>query len=213
MFDTVPPIPLPFGANTGNPSSPIRAGNPTDTINYPTTTNVVPNVDENLPQLLDSRGGSHVTNVPKFDEEDFSSWKDRSSSEFLADLNVEFHERGLLTNQRRFNKRSGRVGYQRKSVDKTNETYFACGKLGHFQKECPSLKTSTPSYPSSSKTYNKPKFLTNTTPQHNLNVNNNQKDYRVKYKGLKAEIAVLTKKIDAMSKGKSEKGLVAELFD
>ncbi|GKE40965.1 hypothetical protein Tco_1464370 [Tanacetum coccineum] len=29
----------------------------------------------------------------------------------------------------------------------------------------------------------------------------------VKYKGLKTEIAVLTKKIDAMNKGKSEKGL------
>ncbi|GJT63739.1 hypothetical protein Tco_1015219 [Tanacetum coccineum] len=35
----------------------------------------------------------------------------------------------------------------------------------------------------------------------------------VKYKGLKAEIVVLTKKIDAMTKGKSEKGLVDESFD
>ncbi|GKC86160.1 hypothetical protein Tco_1141877 [Tanacetum coccineum] len=74
MSDTVPPIPLPFGANTGNPSSPIKAGNPADTINNTTTTNVVQNVvNENLPQLLDSRGGSHVTNVLEFDEEDFSS--------------------------------------------------------------------------------------------------------------------------------------------
>ncbi|GJW03823.1 hypothetical protein Tco_1562679 [Tanacetum coccineum] len=32
---------------------------------------------KNLPQLLDSRGGSHVTNVLEFDEEDLSSWKDR----------------------------------------------------------------------------------------------------------------------------------------
>ncbi|GJS43086.1 retrovirus-related pol polyprotein from transposon TNT 1-94 [Tanacetum coccineum] len=30
-----------------------------------------------LPQLPDSRGGSHVTNIPAFDVEDFSSWKDR----------------------------------------------------------------------------------------------------------------------------------------
>ncbi|GJV97555.1 hypothetical protein Tco_1549132 [Tanacetum coccineum] len=36
---------------------------------------------------------------------------------------------------------------------------------------------------------------------------------RVKYKGLKAEIVVLAKKIDAMNKGKSEKGLAAESFD
>ncbi|GJY76366.1 retrovirus-related pol polyprotein from transposon TNT 1-94, partial [Tanacetum coccineum] len=39
------------------------------------------------------------------------------------------------------------------------------------------------------------------------------KDYRIKYKGLKAEIYVLTKKIDAMNKGNSEKGLVTESFD
>ncbi|GKC87677.1 hypothetical protein Tco_1148326 [Tanacetum coccineum] len=78
MSDTVPPIPPPFRANTGNPSSLIIVGNPTDTINTTTTTSVVQNVvDENLPQLLDSRGGSHVTNVPEFNEEDFSSWKDR----------------------------------------------------------------------------------------------------------------------------------------
>ncbi|GJY63801.1 hypothetical protein Tco_0465261 [Tanacetum coccineum] len=78
MSDTVPPIPPPFGANTGNLSSPNRACNPTDNINNTTTNNVAQNVvDENLPQLLDSRGGSHVTNVPEFDKEDFSSWKDR----------------------------------------------------------------------------------------------------------------------------------------
>ncbi|GJT44018.1 retrovirus-related pol polyprotein from transposon TNT 1-94 [Tanacetum coccineum] len=319
MSDTVPPIPPPFGANTGNPSSPIRAGNPADTINNTTTTNVVQNVvNENLPQLLDSRGGSHVTNVLEFDEEDFSrpsktkdtkivalrlkfnafkalegekvngtftrlrsllndlennyvsisqaevnatfvnslprkwlsmnqtqrannsikndtlaalygkyNYKEslidqiyesestrftlqgskalipnptiqesdfdieedqRSSSEFLADLNTEFHKRALIVNQRRFYKRSGRVGSQKKPMDKSNENCFACGKLGHFQKECPSIKTSTPTYPSLSKSYNKPKFHTNITPQHNQNVNNNQKDYIVKYKGLKAKI-------------------------
>ncbi|GJV20641.1 retrovirus-related pol polyprotein from transposon TNT 1-94 [Tanacetum coccineum] len=137
----------------------------------------------------------------------------RSSNEFLADLNAEFHERALLANQRRFYKRSRGVGFQKKPMDKTNETCFACGKLGHFQKECPSIKTSTPSYPSPNKSYNKPKFHTNITPQHNQNLNNNQKDYRVKYKGLKAEIAVLTKKIDAMNKRMSAKGLVAESFD
>ncbi|GJT44021.1 retrovirus-related pol polyprotein from transposon TNT 1-94 [Tanacetum coccineum] len=228
MSDTVPPIPPPFGANTGNPSSLIRAGNPTDTINNIATTNMVQNViDENLPQLLDSRGGSYVTNVPEFHEEDFficvikcttakAIWTDlifahegpsetkdikiaalrlkfnafkalegekvnetftrlksslndpenndvsipqaeesdsdieedqRSSSEFLANLNAEFHERTLPANQRRFYKRSGRVGSLKKPMD------------------------------------------------------------RVKYKGLKAENAVLTKKIDAMNKGKSEKGL------
>ncbi|GKG55843.1 hypothetical protein Tco_0574737, partial [Tanacetum coccineum] len=44
-------------------------------------------------------------------------------------------------------------------------------------------------------------------------VDNHKKDYKGNYKGLKAEIAILTKKIDAMSKGKSKKRLVVESFD
>ncbi|GKB01841.1 retrovirus-related pol polyprotein from transposon TNT 1-94 [Tanacetum coccineum] len=145
----------------------------------------------------------------------------RNSSEFIADLKAEYHERDLLANQKRFYKRSGRVGSARKLVDKSNEICFACGKQGNFQKECPSNKTSTPSYhssnksskpsyPSSNKSYNKPKPFIHTSPQ---NIDNHQKDYKGKYKGLKTEMVVLTKKIDALSKGKSEKGLVAESFD
>ncbi|GKD64272.1 hypothetical protein Tco_1306380, partial [Tanacetum coccineum] len=45
--------------------------------------------------------------------------------------------------------------------------------------------------------------------QQNQSFGNNQNDYKGKSKGLKAEIVVLTKKIDAMSKGKSEKGLLS----
>nr|GEY80275.1 hypothetical protein [Tanacetum cinerariifolium]GEY80347.1 hypothetical protein [Tanacetum cinerariifolium] len=58
-----------------------------------------------------------------------------SSSEFLADLNAQFHDRALLANQKRFYKRSGRVCLAKKPMDKCNETCFACGKQGHFQKE------------------------------------------------------------------------------
>ncbi|GKC61476.1 hypothetical protein Tco_1089074 [Tanacetum coccineum] len=75
-ISTVPPIPPPLGVNAGNAGSPNRVDMmPTtnDTINTTTTTNVAQSVvDENLPQLLDSRGGSHVTNVPAFDKEDFT---------------------------------------------------------------------------------------------------------------------------------------------
>ncbi|GJZ26831.1 retrovirus-related pol polyprotein from transposon TNT 1-94, partial [Tanacetum coccineum] len=137
----------------------------------------------------------------------------RSNNEFLADLNIEFHDRALLSNQKRYYKRFGRVGSAKKPIVKTKESCYACGKLGHFQKDCPSTKTSTPSYPSSNKSYIKPKCQSNTTPQHNKSDENHQKDYKEKYKGLKAEVAILTKGIDSMSKGKSEKGLLAESFD
>ncbi|GJS95758.1 hypothetical protein Tco_0802726 [Tanacetum coccineum] len=83
MSGAIPPIPPPFGASSGNPGSPNAnrvdtMPTTTDPINISTTTNVVQSVvDENLPQLLDSRGGSHVTNVPEFDKDDFTSWKVR----------------------------------------------------------------------------------------------------------------------------------------
>ncbi|GJW30438.1 retrovirus-related pol polyprotein from transposon TNT 1-94 [Tanacetum coccineum] len=54
----------------------------------------------------------------------------RSSSEFLVDLNAEFHDKALLANQKRFYKRSERVGSSKKTMDKSNKTCFACGKLG-----------------------------------------------------------------------------------
>ncbi|GJY21886.1 hypothetical protein Tco_0394452 [Tanacetum coccineum] len=63
MSGTVPPIPLPLGTSSGNTGSPntnrVDTMPTTDTTNTTTTTNVAQNVvDENLPQLLDSRGGS-----------------------------------------------------------------------------------------------------------------------------------------------------------
>ncbi|GJW93741.1 hypothetical protein Tco_0173413 [Tanacetum coccineum] len=80
MSGTIPLIPPPLGTNAGNPStsSPNRVENvPVDTTNTTTITNVAQNVDENIPQLLDSRGGSHVTNVPELGKEDFTSWNVR----------------------------------------------------------------------------------------------------------------------------------------
>nr|GEV42920.1 hypothetical protein [Tanacetum cinerariifolium] len=79
MFEIIPPIPSPFGASSDNPGSPNvnrveTMPKTTDPINTTTTTNVSQSVvDENLPQLLDSRGGSHVTNVSAFDKEDFTT--------------------------------------------------------------------------------------------------------------------------------------------
>ncbi|GKE34711.1 hypothetical protein Tco_1454033, partial [Tanacetum coccineum] len=107
MSGTVPPIPPPLGTNTGNPVSPNRIDPiPIDITNNINTTNVVQNVvNEDLPQLLNSRGGSHVTNVPAFDVEAFSNWKYRflvysNSLDYLIEVleNRPFVPKSLLLN-------------------------------------------------------------------------------------------------------------------
>nr|GEU29443.1 hypothetical protein [Tanacetum cinerariifolium] len=52
------------------------------------------------------------------------------SNEFMADLNVEYHEKAMLANQKKFYKWSGRVGSARKTMDKSKETCFDYGKPG-----------------------------------------------------------------------------------
>ncbi|GJW75062.1 hypothetical protein Tco_0134432 [Tanacetum coccineum] len=56
--------------------------------------------------------------------------KKKLHRELLADLNAEFHERALLSNQKRFYKRSRKGRSAKKTIDKSNGTCFACGKLG-----------------------------------------------------------------------------------
>nr|GFB88851.1 hypothetical protein [Tanacetum cinerariifolium] len=122
-------------SNTNNPNTKRIDTMPSnDTTNATTTTNVARNVveedNDNLPQLIDSRGGSHVINIL---DSDFDVEEDnRTNNEFMANLNAEYQERALLANQKRFDKRHGRVGSARKPLDKSKETCFTCGKLGHF---------------------------------------------------------------------------------
>nr|GEU76335.1 retrovirus-related Pol polyprotein from transposon TNT 1-94 [Tanacetum cinerariifolium] len=103
------------------------------------TNNVTPDVvvTKDLSQILDSRGGSHVTNVPNFDVEDFSSWKDsksdveenaRSKNEFLADLNAEFQNRALLDNLKRFYKRD-KVCNLKKVIEKWTSSKVTLDQL------------------------------------------------------------------------------------
>ncbi|GKB51807.1 retrovirus-related pol polyprotein from transposon TNT 1-94 [Tanacetum coccineum] len=160
-------------------------------------------------QVQASKALSSKPSISRFDsiKED-----QRTSNEFMADLNVEYHERAPLANQKRFYKRSGRVGSTKKPLDKTKETCYACGKFGHFQKDCPSHKTSTPSYPSSNNSFNKSKPYTPSFNQtSSQNSGNHQKDYKGKYRELKDEMVVLTKRIDDITKGKSEKGKLLEI--
>ncbi|GKE49839.1 retrovirus-related pol polyprotein from transposon TNT 1-94 [Tanacetum coccineum] len=134
-----------------------------------------------------------ISNAPFQDSDSDVEEDQRTSNEFMADLNAECHEKALLQNHKRFYKRSGRVGSARKPIDKTKETCFACGKTGHFQKDYPSNKKSTLSYLSLKNSFNKFKSYTppiNQTSSHNTS--NYQKDYKRKYKGLKAKMAILT---------------------
>ncbi|GJT57093.1 hypothetical protein Tco_0992147 [Tanacetum coccineum] len=58
----------------------------------------------------------------QFQDSDLDVKEDlRSSSEFIANLNAEYHKKALLANQKRFYKSSGRVGSARKPMDKSNE--------------------------------------------------------------------------------------------
>ena len=143
-----------------------------------------------------------------FQESDSDVEEDtRSSEEFMSDLNQEFQDRALLANQKRFYKRSGRVGGVRKPMDKSKMTCFACGRTGHIQKECPSNTTSSPSFPSKSKPFSDA-FHQKAEPEH--------KDYKMKYKALKAELILLNEKVEALSKKKPEKkerGFIAETYD
>nr|GEZ42389.1 retrovirus-related Pol polyprotein from transposon TNT 1-94 [Tanacetum cinerariifolium] len=137
---------------------------PNENNNNTCTKNVILNVVvEDLPQLLDSRGGSHVTNVPEFDIEDFSSWKDSGH------LRTEGSKIKCITAKAMWN-----------DLILAHKGPFDIGdtKIGTLRLKFNAFKA-----------------------------------LRVKYKSLKCELAILTKKIDAMSKNKSDKGLVAELFD
>nr|GEV63254.1 hypothetical protein [Tanacetum cinerariifolium] len=90
---TIPPIPPPFKTSFGNPGSPNvnwidMMPTTTDPINTTTTTNMSQSVlDENLLQLLVSRGGSHVTNDSNSDVEE----DQRTNNEFMLSIMKELY--------------------------------------------------------------------------------------------------------------------------
>ncbi|GJX40062.1 hypothetical protein Tco_0255052 [Tanacetum coccineum] len=79
--------------------------------------------------IQDSSSKALISNT-QFQDSDSDVEEDtKSSNELLANLNAEFHDRALLSNQKRYYQRSGRVGSAKKPIDKTKETCFACSKL------------------------------------------------------------------------------------
>ncbi|GKA82573.1 callose synthase 3, partial [Tanacetum coccineum] len=71
--------PIIFENNSGNNNNAKENAFANDNAENNATNNVKNNIGntEDLPQLLDSRRGFHVTNVSQLDVEDFSNWKDR----------------------------------------------------------------------------------------------------------------------------------------
>ncbi|GJU48298.1 hypothetical protein Tco_1217853 [Tanacetum coccineum] len=76
MSGTIPPIPPHFGTCSGNPGSP----------------NV--NRVDTMPTTTDPINTTTTTNDSDSDVEE----DQRTSNEFMADLNAEYHERALLEN-------------------------------------------------------------------------------------------------------------------
>ncbi|GJR84197.1 retrovirus-related pol polyprotein from transposon TNT 1-94 [Tanacetum coccineum] len=69
---------------------------------------------------------------------------ERSSEEYLRDLDIEFHERALLENSKHFIKKRNNFSSQKANE---NTECYKCGKKGHFAKDC-FFKMSEPSYKS-----------------------------------------------------------------
>ncbi|GJV53353.1 retrovirus-related pol polyprotein from transposon TNT 1-94 [Tanacetum coccineum] len=157
------------------------------------------------------------------DENSDDEVDERSSEEYLRDLDIEYHERALLANSKCFIKRRNNFSGQKANE---NTECYKCGNKGHFARDCFS-KTSEPSYKSPVNNYSsvskgfQPKF----TPkliQSSSNSNNQadpkfQKDYKAEYKKMKAKLALLEASPLSSQNPKTfqpkNKGLVAETFD
>ncbi|GJZ56972.1 hypothetical protein Tco_0612466, partial [Tanacetum coccineum] len=247
MSGTIPPISPPFGASSGNLGSPngkrvdmMHAT--TDPINTTNTTNVSQSiVDENLPKILDSRGGSHVTNVLAFDKEDFTSWKVRflvflgrletyllktlNDGPFVPMSSLSISENPLPKHQNQWSNAESQMWKDlilaHEGPSDIRDTKIAALRLK--SNAFKSLEAEEDSnlnveedqrannefmvdlnveYHERALLENQKRFYKRTVPHIKLPHHH----YKGKYKGLKAELAILTKRIDDMTKGNSEKG-------
>ncbi|GJW88185.1 retrovirus-related pol polyprotein from transposon TNT 1-94 [Tanacetum coccineum] len=163
-------------------------------------------------------------NVIQDFQENFDDEVDeRTSEEYLRDLDIEYHERALLANSKRFMKR--RNNFSGPKANENTECY-KCGNKGHFARDLFS-KTSEPSYKSPVNNYSsvskgfQPKFTLKLI-QSSSNSNNQsdpkfQKDYKAKYKKIKAKLALFEESPSSSQNLKTfqpkNNGLVAETFD
>ncbi|GKB50109.1 hypothetical protein Tco_0900862 [Tanacetum coccineum] len=224
----LPIPPPPFGTSSSNPNSPnvnrVDTMPNTETINASPTINVSRSVDDDLLllQLLDSRGGSQITNVPTFDREDFTSWKIR----FLVFLDglepylITTLEDGpfvpmsnLSTPANPLPKRQNQWLNAESRPSDTRDTKIAALRLKfNAFKEFEGEKDRNSDVEEDNRTSNK--FMVDLNAEYyERALLANQKRF---YKRSGRRIDELTKGKDDKGKGdkrKSDKGLVAELFD
>ncbi|GKA00852.1 retrovirus-related pol polyprotein from transposon TNT 1-94 [Tanacetum coccineum] len=103
--------------------------------------------------------------IQNFQENSNDKVDERSSEEYLRDLDIEYQERALLANSKRFIKRRNNFSGQKANE---NTECYKCGNKGQFARDC------------FSKTQADPKF---------------QKDYKAEYKKMKAKLALLEAKV------------------
>ncbi|GJT99056.1 retrovirus-related pol polyprotein from transposon TNT 1-94, partial [Tanacetum coccineum] len=154
---------------------------------------------------------------------DLANIYERSSEEYLRDLDIEYQEKALLANSKRFIKRRNNFSGQKASEN--TECYKCCNK-GHFARDC-LFKTSEPSYKSPMNNYSSvskgfqpkfnPKLIQSSSNSNSQADPKFQKDYKVEYKKMKAKLALLEASPSSSQNPKTfqpkNKGLVAETFD
>ncbi|GKD67337.1 retrovirus-related pol polyprotein from transposon TNT 1-94 [Tanacetum coccineum] len=158
-----------------------------------------------------------------FQENSDDEVDERTSEEYLKDLDIEYHERALLANSKCFIKRRNNFSSQ-----KANENIecYKCGKKGHFTRDCFS-KTSEPSYKSPVNNYSpvskgfqpkfSPKLIQSSSNSNNQSDPKFYKDYKAEYKKIKAKLALLEASPSSPQNPNTfqpkNKGLVAKTFD
>ncbi|GJW15297.1 retrovirus-related pol polyprotein from transposon TNT 1-94 [Tanacetum coccineum] len=135
--------------------------------------------------------------IQDFQENSDDEVDERSSEEYLRDLDVEYHKRAFLANLKHFIKRRNNFLGQKANE---NTKCYKCVNKGHFARDCFS-KLSKPSYNSLVNNYSsvskgfQPRFTLKLI-QSSSNSNNQadskfQKDYKAEYKNMKAKLALL----------------------
>ncbi|GJV03939.1 retrovirus-related pol polyprotein from transposon TNT 1-94 [Tanacetum coccineum] len=135
--------------------------------------------------------------IQDFQEKSDNEVDERTSEEYLRDLDIEYHERALLANSKRFIKRRNNFSGQKANE---NTECYKCGNKGHFARDYFS-KTSEPSYKS---------------PVNNYSSMSKGFQPKAEYKKMKAKLALLEASPSSSQNSKSfqpkNKGLVAKTF-